>query len=379
KNYVLEKGRSSKVDHTNFANEKEHTSVADVQKKATDNKIQHQENYSETKAYGSDLKSQSHMSARNIDRLIQEGQDAFHAGNNAGAKQKALLAIAGINIEKERLLTGKNTDINEQQLGDWYGGCSFIMNKIGENVTATKCFYTAIVFDPSWDVISHINVSNVLWTSLVFSKDIDDLSSEYKGLRRLLIEIDDLAKLAESRGKWNVCVAADCDINKIFSYLMRQGHADSVLIKQPGREASLWRSARCFLRMGMQENARKLCSTIFQHACDYDDPEAFEIWAFSLYATKDFDLALEKCELALNYCKDKNYRQRLEAFRSEIQKQIAVNTRPEQNGKAGNTGVNSTSANFKIKDFVPGFDRVISLHRAKTLNAIRNMAMNSVW
>ncbi|XP_053394362.1 helicase with zinc finger domain 2-like isoform X2 [Mercenaria mercenaria] len=280
----------------------------------------------------------SEMAARNIARLIQEGQDAFQAGNKEGAKQKALQAIAGINIEKEKLLTGKKTDINEQQLGDWYGGCSFVMNKIGENITATKCFYTATVFDPSWDVTNHKNVYNVLWTSLVFSKDKDDLSKEYKGLRRLLMEIDDLAKLAESRGKWNVCAAADGDINKIFSYLMRQGLADSELIKQPGRKASLWRSARCFLRMGMQEDARKLCSTILQHACDYDDPEAFEIWAFSLYATKDFDLALEKCELALNYCKDKSYRQRLEAFRSEIQKQIAVNTRPEQNGEAGDTG-----------------------------------------
>lgn len=66
---------------------------------------------------------------------------------------------------------------------------------------------------------------------------------------QLLTEIDELAKLAEIRGKWNVCVAADGDINKVFSYLMRKEITEDELIKQPGRKASLWRSARCFLRM----------------------------------------------------------------------------------------------------------------------------------
>lgn len=66
---------------------------------------------------------------------------------------------------------------------------------------------------------------------------------------QLLTEIDELAKLAEFRGKWNVCVAADGDINKVFSYLMRKEITEDELIKQPGRKASLWRSARCFLRL----------------------------------------------------------------------------------------------------------------------------------
>ncbi|XP_045159204.2 helicase with zinc finger domain 2-like isoform X2 [Mercenaria mercenaria] len=270
------------------------------------------------------------MAARKISSLILESQDALKAFNKPEAKQKALQAIVDINIEKERLLTGKKTDINEQQLGDWYGGCSFVMNKIGENLNATKCFYTAIVFDPSWDVVKHENVSRVLWTSLVFSKKIAKLSKDIKGLKDLLSEIDDLAKLAERRGKWNVCVAVDDDINTIFSYFIQQGLEENELIKQLGRKESLWRSARCKIKMGMQEDARNMCSTILQHACDYDDPEAFEIWAVSLYNTKDFDLAFEKCELALHYCKDNSYRQRLGEFRSQIQTQILANTHQEQ-------------------------------------------------
>jgi hypothetical protein len=70
------------------------------------------------------------MAARNISRLIQESQDALEANDIAGAKQKALQAIAGINIEKDKLLKDVQTDINEQQLGDWYGGCSFVMNRV---------------------------------------------------------------------------------------------------------------------------------------------------------------------------------------------------------------------------------------------------------
>ena len=81
------------------------------------------------------------MASRNISRLIQESQDALEAGDIKGVKQKVLQAIAGINIEKDKFLTNKQTDIDEQQLGDWYGGCSFVMNTVWYMLISFKLIF----------------------------------------------------------------------------------------------------------------------------------------------------------------------------------------------------------------------------------------------
>ncbi|XP_060608013.1 helicase with zinc finger domain 2-like isoform X2 [Ruditapes philippinarum] len=299
------------------------------------------------------------MAVQTISRLIQESQDALEVNDFTRAKQTAFQAVADINIEKCKFLTGVRTNIDEQQFGDWYGGCSFVMHKIGENFEATRCFYTAIIFDSTWNIHNHKKVFDVLWNSLVFSRKKCDLSMQYeKELRWLLAKIDDLAKLAESRGKCNVCVTIDGDIKQIFSYLMQCGIVEHELIKQPGRRASLWRSARCFLRMGMHEDARKLCSTILQHACNYDDSEAFEIWARSFHDTNNFDIALEKCDLAIYYCKEHGNKQRLEALRLDIQKQIAANVQSAHHGEETNSNEDCDTLK-KDKDITIQHDQAV--------------------
>lgn len=71
------------------------------------------------------------METNNITGLIQKGQDAMDDEDWTSAKQYILQAIAGINNEKETFLTGLHNDrAMEQQLADWYGGCSFILNKV---------------------------------------------------------------------------------------------------------------------------------------------------------------------------------------------------------------------------------------------------------
>lgn len=73
------------------------------------------------------------MAMANISKLIQEGQDALQAGRKMDAKRKALQAIVGINIEKDKLLSRQKTCVSEQDLGDWYGGCSFILNSVSSS------------------------------------------------------------------------------------------------------------------------------------------------------------------------------------------------------------------------------------------------------
>lgn len=71
------------------------------------------------------------MEANNITGLIEKGVDALKDEDWVSAKHYILQAIAGINNEKEAFLTGLHNDTSmEQQLADWYGGCSFILNKV---------------------------------------------------------------------------------------------------------------------------------------------------------------------------------------------------------------------------------------------------------
>lgn len=70
------------------------------------------------------------MAERNISDLIQKGHEALGIGDNVKAKRLVLQAIAGANIEKETFITGLNRTLSEQQLADWYGGCSFILNQV---------------------------------------------------------------------------------------------------------------------------------------------------------------------------------------------------------------------------------------------------------
>lgn len=68
----------------------------------------------------------------NVSDLVQKAQDACKRGDRANAKRFALEAIAGANIAKENFLTGVHSSgsVTDQQLADWYGGCSFVMNKV---------------------------------------------------------------------------------------------------------------------------------------------------------------------------------------------------------------------------------------------------------
>ncbi|XP_045159228.1 helicase with zinc finger domain 2-like isoform X2 [Mercenaria mercenaria] len=271
------------------------------------------------------------MEAKNIADLIQKGHEALDSDDAESAKLYALKAIAGTNYEKDKFLTGLlNVTVTEQQLADWYGGCSFILNQIGEDMTAARCFYTATIFDPQWNVQSHIAVSDVLWGSLVFFRGLPDLSLNIQKIRGFLAELDSLAKLAERRKKWSVCVAIDGDINKIYSFLRRIALGPRDIIAEPGRKNAMWRSARCYLELNLHQEVRKVCTTILQHVCDYDDPEALAIWARSLFMTRDYDLAFQKNELALKYCQDGGDRDRLQAFKLEIQEKLALAPPPQR-------------------------------------------------
>ena len=43
--------------------------------------------------------------------------------------------------------------------------------------------------------------------------------------------------------------------------------------------------------------------SVLQEFCDYDDSEALELWARALVMSRDYDLALQKCDMAIKYAK----------------------------------------------------------------------------
>ncbi|XP_060566279.1 helicase with zinc finger domain 2-like isoform X2 [Ruditapes philippinarum] len=262
------------------------------------------------------------MEADNISGLIEKSHKALAEGNEEDAKRFALQAIIGINNEKETFLTGLHVTVTEQQLADWYGECAFILNTIGEFITAAKCFYTATIFDAKWKVETHTVVAQVLWNAIVFEENIFILFGNLQKIRVLLADLDTLAKLAERRRKWSVCINIDGDINKVYKFLIVIGCIREDLISQPGRKSGIWRAARCYLQLNLHQEVRKVCSTILQHVCDYDDSEALEIWARSLYNTGDYDLALKKNKLALKYCSNKGDQERLNTFEAEIAQKL---------------------------------------------------------
>lgn len=257
----------------------------------------------------------------NVSDFVQKAQDACKKGDRLNAKRFALEAIQGANIAKENLLTGVHSNVTDQQLADWYGGCSYVLNQIENNLSATRCFYTAIVFDPSWTLRNHVVVSEKLWASLVYNRDVNELILNSKNLLAFLDDMDMLARLAERRQKWGVCVAIDGDINKILNFL-KMFNIVKDIVKHPGRRQAMFRTARCYLNLNMHDDVRYLCSIILQHLCDYDDPEALEIWARSLFSTGVYDLAFEKNALAIKYCQDSGDRKRLEEFQTQIKSKL---------------------------------------------------------
>jgi hypothetical protein len=68
-------------------------------------------------------------------------------------------------------------------------------------------------------------------------------------IRSLLAELDTLAKLAERRKRWSVCVAIDGDINKVYTLLRNLGYLQGAIIDHPGRKRGMWRIARCYLEL----------------------------------------------------------------------------------------------------------------------------------
>ncbi|XP_060606182.1 helicase with zinc finger domain 2-like, partial [Ruditapes philippinarum] len=283
------------------------------------------------------------MEAKNISGLIEKSHEALAEGDEENAKRFALQAIIGINNEKETFLTGLHVTVTEQQLADWYGECSFILNTIEEFITAAKCFYTATIFDQQWNFQKHTAVAQVLWDAIVFENDIFSVFGNLQTIRSLLAELDTLAKLAERRKRWSVCVAIDGDVNKVYTLLRNLGYLQGAIIDHPGRKRGMWRIARCYLELNLHQEVRKLCSTILQYVCDYDDSEALEIWARSLYNTGDYDLALKKNNLALKYCSNQGDQERLISFEAKIVKKLeessVLQTEPDESWLEG-TNVN---------------------------------------
>lgn len=49
--------------------------------------------------------------------------------------------------------------------------------------------FSAVVFDTSWNVMKHKSVADVLWNTLVFSRNVDELASSYPVCIKLLSPI----------------------------------------------------------------------------------------------------------------------------------------------------------------------------------------------
>ncbi|XP_052254570.1 helicase with zinc finger domain 2-like [Dreissena polymorpha] len=294
------------------------------------------------------------MAGENISDLIEQSHIAADDGDIDGARTLALKALVGACKEKDDYLNGLNPGIQEQQLADWFGECSFVFNKIGDYIQSARYFYTATLFDGRWTEQEHIAVSDVLWNNIVYNVPAFELFITQRNIFAFLVELDRIAKLAEKTKKWKLCLLIEADINRVYSVLFSfHGIGTQNIRSHPGRKEAMWRTARCCLQIGDHMNVKKVCSIILQEFCDYNDVEAFELWSKALCMSGDYDLALKKCELALQYCQaETDDRKRLEALRNQISLKIPTqednaDIEPDQSWLAGTSAFNSTVANNK--------------------------------
>ncbi|XP_052774243.1 helicase with zinc finger domain 2-like isoform X1 [Mya arenaria] len=270
------------------------------------------------------------MPGKNISKLIERAHEAAGRDDVKGAKKQVLQALVGIKEEQDRLSTGLGPVVSEQQLADWFGECSFIFNQIGEYVQSARYFYTATVYDPTWSTASHAQVSNTLWENIVYNVPPPVVQKRYEDIKLFLYELDRIARLAERRKRWHVCIMIDADIDRVHVNLRHFLMLGPENIREhPGRKEALWRTARCFLQIGEHMQVKKVCSIILQEFCDYNDVEALEIWSRALVISKDYDLALQKCVLALRYATDSADIARLNNLKEEIEPQIPATVQNE--------------------------------------------------
>ena len=79
------------------------------------------------------------MAGEKISDLIEQSHIAADDGDIDGARTLALKALVGACKEKDDYLNGLNPGIQEQQLADWFGECSFVFNKVSRLMILT-CF-----------------------------------------------------------------------------------------------------------------------------------------------------------------------------------------------------------------------------------------------
>lgn len=70
------------------------------------------------------------MAAENIKELIEKAQQFLSENSFQRARATINDAIDLVNEEKDKFLGGLNPNISEQDLADWYGGCSFIYSQV---------------------------------------------------------------------------------------------------------------------------------------------------------------------------------------------------------------------------------------------------------
>ncbi|KAL4236479.1 helicase [Mactra antiquata] len=285
----------------------------------------------------------SEMDTRRISKLLDEIQEAADNYDIATVKTNVLQVLVAADFERDKLITGLEVCVCEKELSEWYGRCSFSLDQVGETFLALTCFYSAILFDPDWNIVNHSAVSVKLWNKLVLLKAPLEVHQDVKKIMKSLAEMDKLAKLAEKHRKWHVCIAIDRDINRVLVVLRDAQLIRPNLLEVPGKRAALWRVARCYLKLGIYEGAKRMCSTILRDLCDYDNSEALEIWSKSLFATGEYELALEKCKLALKYCQDGGDRDRLENLLREIEGQVPTSTKKRELDEEWLQGTNADS------------------------------------
>ncbi|XP_053391000.1 helicase with zinc finger domain 2-like isoform X2 [Mercenaria mercenaria] len=297
---------------------------------------------------GSEYSSSSHGDVLNVERdlkqtgqLIEDSYKALNFQTRKDTRKKVLLAMESV----DNLFNSHSGSVGDQTLSDWYEDCAFILNQVEEYMIATRCYYKATVLDSNWSSGRHSFMSDMLW-GLTFLCLLESVQS-YKNLGSLLTEVEKLAIHAEQLEKWSVCAAIDEDLNKVYFYLRQFKGARNIIKLPKAREPSLRRLARCYYKMGLHNYTRQYCIKILKDTCDYDDAEALEIWARSLFETGDYSIALDKCQLAMKYCKDTDV-ERLQIFRSDIQSRLNKEdidpTNPDMEWLAG--------TNVDIKDKV---------------------------
>ncbi|KAH3699068.1 hypothetical protein DPMN_074022 [Dreissena polymorpha] len=286
------------------------------------------------------------MAGENISQLIFHSKIAADLGDTNRARILALQAIFGACKERDDYLNGLNPVIQEQQLADWFCGCSVVFNKIGDYIQSARYFYTATLFDDRWTENEHMAVSHVLWGNI-----FHDAPGNQRNILGLLVELNEIAKRVEKRKKWNLCLRIDREINMLYVTIGRShGIGMPNTRSQPDHKEVMQRTARCLFHMGDHMASKKVCSIILQEFCDYNDYEAFELWSKALCMSGDYDLALKKCELALKYCKEYDDRKRLEALREEIVMKIPTheNIEPDELWLAGTNVVNDNVTDTRL-------------------------------